>query len=251
MNARQSHWGWARATAARYGLAVAAVGVAFVVRLAADPLLGERAPFLLFVLPVVIAVLVSGRGPGLLAGFLSLLAGFSLIEADHRFAVDSLAQASLFVLVCGAIGWLDSRLAAQRSLASQANRQLELLVEGVSGYAIFMLDAEGRVTSWNRGAEEVLGWSREQIVGQHSSIFLTGPDALSQAMAQLDEARREGRFAGETWQKRADGSEFIALVSIAPIVGDDGANLGFAKIIHDVTARRAEERALLRREEHL
>ena len=236
---------------ARHAAAAGAVAASYLVRLAAEPVLGDRAPFVLFVLPVVFAILVSGRGPAVLAGLLSLVAGFSLLDPAERFAAGSLLEAVLFILVCGGIGWLDQRLATQRRLASQAARQLELLVEAASGYAIFMLDAQGFVTSWNRGAEEVLGWRRAQAIGQHCAIFLTGPDARRQAMEQLDRARREGRFSGEAWQKRADGSEFVANVSIAPIIGESGAALGFAKIVHDVTARRAEERALQRREEHL
>jgi two-component system sensor kinase FixL len=240
-----------RSAATGYAVASAVVGAAYLIRLAADPILGERAPFLLFVLPVVFAVLFSGRGPGLLAGGLSLLAGFSLLDPQHRLADDTLVQAAIFILVCGGIGWLGSRLTAQQSIASRATRQLELLVEGVAGYAIFMVDAQGQVTSWNAGAERVLGWRKEQVLGQHSSIFLPGPEAMAEATAQLEQARRDGRFAGEVWQKRADGSEFVSNISITPIVDDDGADLGFAKIIQDVTARRAEERALQRREEHL
>lgn len=240
-----------RGTVAKYGVGVLAVGAAYLVRLAADPVLGENAPFLLFVLPVVFAVLVSGRAAALLAGILSLLAGFSLIEPDHRFTAANLVQTGLFVLVCFGIGWLDTRRAAQQTQASKASRQLELLVESASGYAIFMVDADGCVSSWNTGAEHVLGWRKDQVIGQHSSIFKLGPDARVEAMAQLDHARRNGSFSGEAWQRRADGSEFIAHVSITRIVADDGTDLGYAKIIHDVTARRAEERALQRREEHL
>lgn len=251
MAEKQARSGSGRVRITDYAIALLAVAAAYLVRLAAHPILGEQAPFLVFVLPVVLAVVLSGRGPGLFAGLLSLLAGFSLIDPEHRQTSVTFIQAGLFMLVCGGIGWLDSRRAAQRALAERANRQFELLVEGVSGYAIFMLDAHGEVTSWNRGAEEVLGWSREQVVGRHCSIFLPGPNAHDQATAQLEEARREGKFAAETWHKRADGSEFIARVSITPIVGDDEADLGFAKIVHDVTARRAEERALQRREEHL
>lgn len=238
--------------AAGYAAAAAAVAATYLVRLSAESILGDRAPFLLFVLPVVVAVLVSGRGPAAFAGLLSLFAGFSLLDPAGRFTAGNLLQSVLFVLVCGGVGWLEHRLTRQRTLASRAARQLELLVEAASGYAIFMVDAQGIVTSWNRGAEEVLGWSREEaVLGQHCSIFLTGANAEQQAMAQLEQARRDGRFAGEAWQKRADGSEFIANVSITPIVSDDGADLGFAKIVQDVTARRAEERALERREEHL
>ena len=240
-----------RAAYAKYGLTVAAVGAAYLVRLAADPVLEDQAPFLPFVLPVVFAVLVAGRGPGLLAGFLSLAAGFSLIDSGERFTDPSLVQALLFALVCAGIGWLDSLRSLQQSIASRANRQLELLLEGAERYAIFTVDAQGCITSWNGGAERVLGWRKDQVLGEHASIFLTGPDARADAAAQLEAARRDGRFAGEAWQRRADGSEFVADITLTPIVDDDGTNLGFAKIVHDVTARTAEERALQRREEHL
>ena len=93
-----------RAAYAKYGLTVAAVGAAYLVRLAADPVLEDQAPFLPFVLPVVFAVLVAGRGPGLLAGFLSLAAGFSLIDSGERFTDPSLVQALLFALVCALAG---------------------------------------------------------------------------------------------------------------------------------------------------
>jgi two-component system, LuxR family, sensor kinase FixL len=241
----------ARTAFAKYGMAFAAVSVTFLVRLAADPVIGDREPFLLFVLPVVFAVLVAGRGPGLLAGLLALAAGFSLIDAGERFTDSSLVEALLFALVCAGIGWLDSLRSVQRSLAGRANRQLELLLEGADRYAIFTVDAQGKITSWNGGAERIFGWPKDQVLGQDSSIFLTGPDTRAEAMAQLDQARREGRFAGEAWQRRSDGSEFIADVTLTPIVDDDGTDLGFAKIVYDVTARTAEERALQRREEHL
>lgn len=242
---------FARLPAVRYGMASLAVGAAFLVRLAADPVLGDEATFLPFVLPVVLAVLVGGRGPALLAGLLSLVAGSSFVEPARLLDAAHLAQAGMFVLVCSGIGWLDARRSAQHRLASEANRQLELLVRGATGYAIFVVDPHGFVSSWNGGAEHVLGWTEEQILGQHCAIFLPGPNAPVEAMSQLDQARRDGRFMGEAWQRREDGSEFVAQVSITPMVGDGGSDLGFAKIVHDVTARRAEERALQRREEHL
>jgi two-component system, LuxR family, sensor kinase FixL len=242
---------WFQSMAGRYALAAGVVAAAYLVRLAAEPLLGDRAPFLLFVLPVVFTVLASGRGPAIFAGLLSLLAGLSLIEADHRFETANLIQAGVFILVCGGIGWLDQLLSAQRELARRATSQLELLVEGAVQYAIFMVDPQGWVISWNRGAERILGWSKQEILGQHCSVFLTGPDAVSKMTEQLATAMREGRFAEEAWHRRADGSEFIADVSITPIMDEDGAHLGFAKIICDVTERRAEETALQRREEHL
>lgn len=242
---------WARSMAGRYALASSAVAAAYLARLALDPFLGEREPFSLFVLPMVFAVFASGRGPAILAGFLSLLAGFSFIEAELRLEAASLIEAGVFVLVCGGVGWLDTRLSAQRELARRATSQFELLVERALHYAIFMVDPQGRITSWNRGAERILGWTKDRILGRHYSVLLTGTDAAEKMSEQLEMAHREQRFFGEIWHRRADGSEFIADVSTMPITDDDGVFLGFAKIVYDMTARRAEERALQRREEHL
>ena len=251
MGKRRSRPGGWSSVATGYTLAALAVAATYLVRLAANPVLGDRAPFLLCVFPVVVAVLVSGRGPALFAGLASLLAGFSLLDPASRFSAPDVMQALLFVLVCAGICWLGRSAASQRVLAHSAAGQLELLVDAASGYAIFMLDPQGRVASWNNGAEEVLGWTSSQALGQPSSIFLSGPDARQQAEAQLECARTEGRFAGEAWQRRADGSEFVANITITPVFDKGGAELGFAKIVQDSTARRAEERALQRREEHL
>jgi two-component system sensor kinase FixL len=239
------------ATWSGYAIAVLAVAAGYFARLAFGSLLGEHAIFLVFVLPVVFSVLMAGRVPGLLAGLLSLVAGLSLVPSEHRYAASTLVEAALFVLVCAGIGWLDSLRSAERSLASEAGRQLNLLVEGATDYAIIMLDPGGRIVSWNTGAERLLGWDRQQAVGQHSAMFLASSDAEAQIDRQLEVARREGRFADEVWHKRADGSEFIADVNVRPVSDDGGSDLGFVKIIHDVTARKAEQRGLERREEHL
>ncbi|HTM97010.1 MAG TPA: PAS domain S-box protein [Croceibacterium sp.] len=238
-------------TAARYGLSAIAVGAAYLVRLAADPILDQKAQFLPYVLPVVLATVVARLGPGLFAGFLSLIAGFSMIDASSRFSSASLIQAGMFVLVSAGVCWLDSRRSSQRMLATRANRQLKLLVEGATQYAIFMVDPVGRIISWNAGAERILGWARGEVLGRHCSLVLSGPETAERMAAQLDTAKREGRFTEETWHRRADGSEFIADISLTSITDDDGTHLGFAKVIYDVTARKAEERALQRREEHL
>jgi two-component system sensor kinase FixL len=232
-------------------MAVGVVAATYLLRLLANPIVGENAPFLLFVLPVVVTVLTAGRGPGILVGALSLGAGFSVIHPEARFAAPALVQASMFVLVCAGLGWLDSTRSRQRAAAEQADRQLELLVDQVESYAIFLVDDDSMIRTWNAGAERILGWRKDQIVGRHSSIFLAEPFAHTLAMEQLEQARRDGRFTGEVWQRRADGSEFLATISITPIVDAHGASLGFAKIVADNTARKAEELALQRREEHL
>lgn len=236
-----------------FGYAAAAVGVALVYacRLAAEPLLLGSAPFLLFVLPVVGAVLYAGRGPGLLAGVLSLPAGYSFIDPAAWLTTPALLQASAFVLICAGIGWVEGRLNAARRLAQSSNRQLELLLEGASSYAIIMVDPAGTVATWNQGAQRVYGWSAEQILGRNSAILSAHETPDNATFTELAQAEREGRFSGEVWQLRSDRSEFLADLTISPIRGEQGELLGFAKVVHDVTDRRANERALQRREEHL
>jgi two-component system sensor kinase FixL len=238
-------------TVVGYGIAIAAVGAAYLLRYALGPLLGERSVLLVFVLPVVFAVLVAGRGPGLLAGLLSLVAGFSLLPPEHRFSEGAWGQSILFVLVCAGIGWLDSLRSAEHAVAREVTQQLELLVEGASDYALILLDADGSILSWNSGAERLLGWERGVAIGEHSSIFLAGSNPREQIAAQLAAARRDGKFADEVWHRRADGAEFIADVTVRPLTDDTDGDTRYVKIIHDVTAQKAEQRALERREEHL
>jgi len=200
---------------------------------------------------VVFTVRLFGRDPALLAGLLSLIAAFELSSPSGRLSEEVLAQALLFTLVCAGIGWLDAQIAAQRTLAGAATRQLDLLAESAIGYAILTVDEKGLITSWNKSAEELFGWSAGQIVGCHCSVLIAGEDVHEEAMAQLDSAWHQGRLTLERWQKRADGSEFLAEVTIAPLRSATEAPLGYSTVIHDVTERQAEQRALQRREEHL
>jgi two-component system, LuxR family, sensor kinase FixL len=236
---------------ARYALAAVSVAVTYTLRLAFDPVLSDRAIFLVFVLPVVMAVLVWGRGPALFAGALSLVAAFELGVRAGDLSRELFAQGVLFTLVCAGIGWLEAQTRAQRSLAGTARSQLDLLRESATGYAIFTVDAAGFITTWNKGAEELLGWPPDQAIGQHCSILVPGADAHDLAMAQLEQARQSRRFSNTCWQKRCDGSEFLAEVTIAPLRDPSAGAIGFAKIIHDVTERQAEQRDLQRREQLL
>ncbi|HTU25823.1 MAG TPA: PAS domain S-box protein [Pirellulales bacterium] len=118
-----------------------------------------------------------------------------------------------------------------------------LLVDGVSDYAIFVLDPQGRVKTWNTGAERIKGYRADEIVGRHFSIFYT-PEALERAWPQreLELAVRDGRFEDEGWRIRKDGSRFWANVLITPLRDAAGELLGFSKITRDLSERkRAEE----------
>lgn len=128
---------------------------------------------------------------------------------------------------------------------NHSEAQFRLLVRGVTDYAIYMLDPDGVVSSWNPGAQRIKGYRPEEIVGQHFSKFYTEEDRASGAPERgLGVARREGRFETEGWRVRKDGSRFRAHVVIDAIPGEDGAIVGFAKITRDITERVQAQLAL-------
>jgi PAS domain S-box-containing protein len=121
-----------------------------------------------------------------------------------------------------------------------------LLVQSIVDYAIYMLDPDGKVTSWNAGAERIKGFQTDEVVGKHFSLFYTEEDRKA-GMPQkvLDTARREGKFEGEGWRVRKDGTRLWASVVLDRIDGPDGKLVGFAKITRDMTAQRQAQLALL------
>lgn len=139
---------------------------------------------------------------------------------------------------------LTERRAAELSLR-QSEEQFRLLVQGVTDYAIYMLDTEGRVSNWNPGAQRIKGYLPSEIIGQHFSQFYTEDDRNSgEPERALATARLEGRFEKESWRLRKDGTRFWAHVVIDPI-RDDGVDvIGYAKITRDITERRAAQEKL-------
>ncbi|NDV85483.1 PAS domain S-box protein [Aurantimonas aggregata] len=139
---------------------------------------------------------------------------------------------------------LSERRAAEEALR-QSEEQFRLLVNGVTDYAIFMLDPEGRVTNWNSGAQRIKGYRPDEIVGQHFSRFYTPEDRQrGEPQRGLTTALVEGRFETEGWRVRKDGTRFCAHVVIERITSDAGVVIGFAKITRDVTERAEAQRAL-------
>lgn len=117
-----------------------------------------------------------------------------------------------------------------------------LLVESTLDYAIFMLDADGYIISWNPGAQRIKGYEAHEIIGQHFSIFYAEEATARDWPAhELREASRVGRFEDEGWRVRKDGSQFWANVIITALRSPDGALLGFAKVTRDLTQRKHHE----------
>jgi PAS domain S-box-containing protein len=127
----------------------------------------------------------------------------------------------------------------------ESESRFRLLVEGVIDYAIYMLDPSGIVSNWNKGAQRMKGYSANEIIGQHFSRFYTKEDRDSGLpMRILERALKDGRFEGEGWRVRKDGTRFWASIVIDPIRQENGDLLGFAKVTRDITERQAAHEAL-------
>ncbi|UVL37792.1 PAS domain S-box protein [Pseudomonas sp. B21-040] len=128
--------------------------------------------------------------------------------------------------------------------------RFRLLIDAVVDYAIYMIDPDGIITSWNSGARRFKGYEEAEILGQHFSRFYTEEDRRAGLPQRaLDTANREGRFEGEGWRVRKDGTHFWSHVVIDPIVDPSGKLLGYAKITRDLTDRKIAEETLKQSEQ--
>src|SRR5262245_16826623 len=143
------------------------------------------------------------------------------------------------------------RTLADERARRQAAEEFKTLVEGVTEHAIIMLDDNGRITTWNRGAERFNVYKADEIIGKDFSILYT--EEARQAghpKRLLETAQREGRCEDENWRIRKDGTQFWASVIITPIRDESGALIGFAKVTRDLTERRlADEKLEAERQE--
>lgn len=146
------------------------------------------------------------------------------------------------------VGQLGSRLVeagqllAERERALRDNEErLRLIIDGVKDYGIFALDTEGYVTSWNVGAERIKGYTEQEIIGRHFSVFYLLDECPQHPAMALAAATRDGHYMEEAWRCRKDGSRFWASVVITAQHDASGALRGFSKITRDITDRRAAE----------
>ena len=128
--------------------------------------------------------------------------------------------------------------------SEETEHLLQVLIEDVKDYAIILLDTNGNVLTWNRGAERLKGWKASEIIGQHLSCFYTPEDiARGKVEMELRTAAQEGRYEDEGWRVRKDGTRFWANVVVTALHDDKGNLRGFGKVTRDLTERRqAEER---------
>jgi PAS domain S-box-containing protein len=123
---------------------------------------------------------------------------------------------------------------------SESEERFRLLVAGVKDYAIFMLDPEGRIVTWNAGAQQIKGYTEQEIIGQHFSVFYP-PEDRDRAATELRVAIAEGRYEEEGWRMRKDGSRFWANVVLTALFDEAGTLRGFAKVTRDMTERKQAE----------
>ncbi|MDB4989275.1 MAG: hypothetical protein JWN04_4453 [Myxococcaceae bacterium] len=134
--------------------------------------------------------------------------------------------------------------------SGQRRTDWQSFVDVVEDYAIFMLDADGCVATWNRGGEKLKYYTADEIIGKHFSVFYRAEDlAAGKPEWELEVARAQGRVEDEGWRVRKDGSQFWANVVITALANEDGTLRGYTKVTRDLTAQRANEEALRRSEE--
>src|SRR5215218_2494478 len=243
----------------RYGVAVLAVGMAFLVKLLLDPLIVQETPFLLIFGAIMISAWYGGLGPGLLATVAAGLAtDYFFLQPTSSFSGLSLEAVPLlaFFLEGTLVCLLTEALRAARVRAEGSKLEAERhrehlrrneehfrsLVEGMRNYAIFTLDPKGRVASWNAGAERLEGYKSEEIVGEHFSMFFTEEDVISGRPERLLEAAGEGRTEEENWFVRKDGSRFWAGTILTALHDDEGELRGFSEVTQDITEKKEAER---------
>jgi PAS domain S-box-containing protein len=126
-----------------------------------------------------------------------------------------------------------------------SEQMFRMLLDGITDYAVYMLDVEGRVVSWNSGAARIKGYSAKEIIGKHVSCFYTATDQERNCpQDSLREAADTGRFEGEGWRVRKDGSAFWAHAVITPVYQPDGSLSGYSKVVRDITTRKQAEEEL-------
>jgi hemerythrin-like metal-binding protein/PAS domain S-box-containing protein len=188
-----------------------------------------------------------------LLGLSHTLTAMGIQNPWFRFLAILTGLAAVLLLVGKLPGWLMAPSASETTALVEEKEQalgrlretethLGILVEEVREYAIFQLDAEGRVASWNLGAERIKGWRTEEIVGQPNAVFYPEEEVLAGKPEQdLEAARAQGSTHQETWRVRKDGSRFMASVLITALHDGGGMVTGFIKVTRDITERLAAE----------
>jgi PAS domain S-box-containing protein len=265
-----------------YGAVGAATVIATFLRLALTPLIGPTSvPFITFFPAVLFSAWYGGFRAGLLSILLSVVIAdyffVSPVGAFYPFSPgDGMALVTFVVVGLGiallshsqrrALERADQELilrrTAERELLrsheeleqrvqertdqlSHSEQRFRLMVEGVEDYAIYMLSPEGNIVTWNAGAQNLKGYTAQEVIGKHLSLFYTPEDvAAGIPQRQLVEAANQGKAAREGWRVRKGGVRFWAMTTLTALRDPEGQLIGFSKITRDLTERRQAEEAL-------
>jgi len=227
-----------------------------VLRLAIAPVVGDQAVYLFFVLAVIFSALRLGPGPAIAAtGLSAIVATFAFVPppfAIFPLGTDDVTNLLAFLTVCAAIIVFDWKMFEQRTdleeresrLAREAREQR--LIDAAHDYAIYELDREGRILTWNKGAERLKGWKAEEVIGKPYHILHTPESRAKNAPGrELKIAAANGRFEEEAPRMRKDGSIFAAHVSLFPLRDERGEVTGFVKVTRDISERSKSGKAIL------
>jgi PAS domain S-box-containing protein len=225
----------------RFTFAATIVIAAALLRFAADPWLGRAAPYLLFYPAVMVAATYGGFWPGILATLLSAaIAVFVYLAPVHSFWVMATGDMVGLVLFV-ANGTLISRLSEIARRGRISEQQLAAIVQS-SDDAIVGKDLDGLITSWNRGAERIFGYSPAEVIGRPITVIIP-PERLDEEAHTLKRIRAGERLPPfETTRRSKDGAEIDVSITISPIRNAAGVVVGASKIARDITQRRREER---------
>ncbi|HEY9665283.1 MAG TPA: PAS domain S-box protein [Coleofasciculaceae cyanobacterium] len=245
-----------------YGIAFFAWAIALLLTWLLQPLMTPTV-FALFYPAVMVSALYGGLGPGLVAVILATLTTkYFFLPPVYSLAItnpNTFFRLTTLVLVALMISLLSTalRMAKQRAecnalratrqqeILRQSEERFRLLVESVEDYAFFLLDSSGRVTSWNAGAERLLGYPEAEIMGNLFTCFFL-PEAVEQGVPyrELQIAIASGRLESDRWYIRKDGSQFFAS-DITTALQDETGNLqGFTKVMRDITKCQQAQKAL-------
>ena len=169
--------------------------------------------------------------------------------ADERritLLTESGGGLALAIMALGmSLGWMSLRRIHNTDRARhESEERFRLFVEGVSDYALFLLDPDGLVSSWNTGAQRIKGYDASEIIGQHFSVFYTDEERAANVPQRALAEARAGKYEAESWRVRKSGERFFASVVINPIRDKQGQLIGFAKITRDISERMRQARAL-------
>jgi PAS domain S-box-containing protein len=174
--------------------------------------------------------------------------------AENRTRTISLIGGGIALIIIvtgGMILWRSfGRTVKSEHALRESEERLRLMIAGIVDYSIFMLDPEGRVVFWNRGAERMKGYAADEIIGRHFSCFYTSEDRESDVPSRLlQAAAKDGRTSAEGWRVRKDGSRFWANVLVTAIRDDKAVLRGFAKLTRDMTEQKKADLAIAQERE--